>query len=285
MYQTLVNPEQLRVLIDDAHVAVVDCRFTLKDASYGRRAYEGGHIPGAVYAHLDEDLSSPIIAGKTGRHPLPDVDTLAGLLGSWGITEGVQVVAYDDAGGMIAARVWWLLRWLGHESVAVLNGGWQAWCEAGGETTQQAFETPRRATFHTRPRTDVVVHVDEVNARLDDPSFCLIDSRTLERYRGEHEPIDPVAGRIPGARHASHEAVLGSDGKYLEPATLLAHFEGVLGDAEVSEAVFYCGSGVSAAKNLLALAHAGLGFAKLYAGSWSEWIADPTRKIAHDRKA
>ncbi len=284
MYQTLIEPEQLRALIDDAKVAVIDCRFTLKDTSYGRVAYAAGHVPGAVYAHLDDDLSSEVIAGTTGRHPLPDVGKMAALFGSWGITDGVQVVAYDDAGGMIASRVWWLLNWLGHDSVAVLNGGWQGWCELGGDISQEAFSPTKNETFHAHIRSEMVVRVDEVDARLGDESFYLFDSRTLERYRGEHEPIDPVAGRIPGARHACHEAVLGSDGKYLDSATLRKHFEGVLGDVDVSDAVFYCGSGVSAAKNLLALAHAGLGMGKLYAGSWSEWIADPARQVAHDRE-
>ncbi len=284
MYKTLIESEQLRLLIDEAQVVVVDCRFTLKDTAYGRHAYADSHIPRAVYAHLDEDLSSPVIAGKTGRHPLPDVGELTTLLGSWGVTDGVQVVAYDDAGGVFAARLWWLLRWLGHESVAVLNGGWQAWCDAGGDTTQQIYTPKPAATFHPRLQSSVVVEVDEVCGRLGDPTFCLVDSRTLERYRGEHEPIDPIAGRIPGARHASHEAVVGSDGKFLDSARLREHFEEALGDVGVSEVVFYCGSGVSAAKNLLALAHAGLGFAKLYAGSWSEWITDSTRRIEHDRE-
>ncbi len=285
MYQTLIDPDQLRVLIDDANVAVVDCRFTLNDTLYGRAAYEAGHIPRAVYAHLDEDLSSQVVAGKTGRHPLPDVGELATLLGRWGITDGMQVVAYDEAGGVFASRLWWLLHWLGHHSVAVLNGGWQAWCADGGDVTQQALVPARGKTFHPKVRSDVVVDVDEVKARLGDESYCLVDSRTMDRYRGDYEPIDPIAGRIPGARHASHEALLGADGKYLAAETLRRHFEGVLGDAKVSESVFYCGSGVSAAKNLLALAHSGLGMAKLYAGSWSEWITDPTREIAHDREA
>ena len=274
MFTTLISPPELFTL--QANVVIVDCRFSLADTNYGRKAYAAGHIPRAVYAHLDEDLSGPIIHGKTSRHPLPDVNDFSAKLSAWGVDNDTQVVAYDDAGGAIAARLWWMLRWLGHDAVAVLNGGIQAW--EANYPLSQGVPSVVPATFTPRLRPELLVNVETVAQAHAET--LLIDSRTPERYRGEAEPIDPIAGHIPGAVNAPHPTTIGDDGDYLSPTTLRAHFETLLGDTSPIQAVFYCGSGVTAARNLLAMAYAGLGDGKLYAGSWSEWITDPSRPVA-----
>jgi thiosulfate/3-mercaptopyruvate sulfurtransferase len=278
-YTTLISASELAQHLADPDWAVVDCRFSLSDTGRGRRDYQQAHALGAVYAHLDEDLSGPVIRGKTGRHPLPEVETVARTFSNWGIDADVQVVAYDDTGGSMAARLWWLLRWLGHDAVAVLNGGWQRWI-GDGRDIRAGVETrsPRSFTPHVRP--DLVVSTGEVLAALRDPGFKLFDSRTADRYLGENETIDPVAGHIPGARSAPYPDNLGRDGTFLTPEDLRARYTALLGEAPADQVAFYCGSGVTAAHDLLAMAHAGLGEGRLYAGSWSEWITDPTRPIA-----
>jgi thiosulfate/3-mercaptopyruvate sulfurtransferase len=278
IFRTLISTADLAPHLDNPSWVILDCRFTLEDPMRGERDYEQGHIPGALYAHLERDLTGTIIPGKTGRHPLPSLEHLAERFSSWGIDETVQVVAYDDSGGSMAARVWWLLRWLGHEAVAVLDGGWP-WWRAEGRPFRcgRHWRSPRR--FLPRPRPELVASADEVLAVLNDPRFRLIDSRSLERYRGEYEPIDPVAGHIPGALCAPYLENLDSHGRFRPAAQLRERFERLLGDVPAERVIFYCGSGVTAAHNLLALAHAGLGDARLYAGSWSEWITDPTRPI------
>jgi thiosulfate/3-mercaptopyruvate sulfurtransferase len=282
-YTTLISTaelaEHLAEHLADPDWAVVDCRFSLEDHERGRRDYQQAHIPGAVYAHLNEDLSGPVIPGQTGRHPLPEIDGLARRLSEWDIDSHVQVVAYDDASGaMAAARLWWLLRWLGHEAVAVLDGGWNQW-QKEGRPTQSGVECCTPRTFIPQPRPELLASASEVLALLNNPNFRLIDARSPERYRGEHEPIDPVAGHIPGAVCAPYLENLGSDGLFLPPEQLRARFERLLENVPPDRAIFYCGSGVTAAHHLLALAHAGLGDARLYAGAWSEWIADPERPI------
>lgn len=279
-YTTLIEAAELAARLEDPDWAIVDCRFTLGDAARGRNAYRRGHVPGAVYAHLDEDLSSPLIPGKTGRHPLPEVEELAARFSQWGIARGVQVVAYDDAtGALAAARLWWLLRWLGHEAVAVLDGGWRAWRE-GGYLTRSGVESRSARRFLPRLRPEMVVSSEEVLAMRGDPTCRIVDARAADRYRGENETIDPVAGHIPGAISAPYLDNLDAQGRFLPPEALRARFLELLGGAPPSRAAFYCGSGVTAAHDLLALAHAGLGEGRLYAGSWSEWIVDPARPIA-----
>ncbi len=278
-YTTILSTSELAKHLDDPGWAIVDCRFWLADTERGRRDYRQAHIPGAVYAHLDEDLSGPIIRGKTGRHPLPDVDVMTQRISDWGIASGVQVVAYDDAGGsMAAARLWWLLRWLGHAAAAVLDGGWTRWQREGRET-RGGVETRSPRSFVPQPRPERVMSAAEVLAALGDPDRRLLDSRSADRYRGENETIDPVAGHIPGAICAPYADNLGRDGLFQSPEALRARFEALLGDAPAERVVFYCGSGVTAAHNVLAVAHAGLGDARLYAGSWSEWITEPDRPI------
>jgi thiosulfate/3-mercaptopyruvate sulfurtransferase len=278
-YTTLISTDDLAAHLDDPRWVVVDCRFTLGQTERGRQAYQQAHIAGAVYAHLDEDLSSPIVPGQTGRHPLPSVQAAAQTFGGWGIDGGTQVVAYDDSGGSQAARLWWMLRWLGHDQVAVLDGGWQRWQERGGPT-RGGSETRQATTFTPQPRPQMVVDAATVLGLLDSPDFRIVDSRSAERYRGEQEPIDPVAGHIPSAVSGPSTAVLEADGRFRSPEALAEHFQTLLGPVAPDHAVFYCGSGVTAAHNLLALAHAGLGDALLYAGSWSDWITDPQRPIA-----
>lgn len=278
-YATLIAPADLEPRLTSPEWVVVDCRFALDRPEHGRHEYARAHIPGAVYAHLNEDLSGPIVAGKTGRHPLPDVAEAARTFGSLGIANTSQVVAYDDAGGAIAARLWWMLRWLGHERVAVLDGGWQRWCNEG-RPTRDGTETRQAGVFVPHPRPELIADVAAVTQAANDPAYRVIDSRSAERYRGAHEPIDPVAGHIPGAVSGPLTENLDASGSFLSAEQLANRFGGVLGDVPPDHAIFYCGSGVSAAQNLLALAHAGLGEGRLYVGSWSEWIADPQRPVA-----
>lgn len=277
-YTSIISTSGLAKHLGDPDWALVDCRFSLDDTGRGRRDYLHAHIPGAVYAHLNEDLSGPVSPGVTGRHPLPPIDTFVDTLSGWGIGPDVQVVVYDDAGGAIGARFWWMLKWLSHVSVAVLDGGWPRW-QAEGHLVQKVVQTRPRKAFVPHLRPGLVVSTIEVEAMRLDPTFRIIDSRAAERYRGENEPIDPIAGHIPGAISAPYEGNLGPDGVFLPPEELRARFQRLLGDVPVDKAVFYCGSGVTSAHNLVALAHAGLGNARLYAGSWSEWITDPRRPI------
>ena len=260
-----------------AGLVVVDCRFSLTDGAAGRAAYDRGHIPGARYAHLDDDLSrrpSP----HEGRHPLPDLARFAATLGRWGITADDAVVCYDDASGAIAARLWWLLRHIGHRECAVLDGGFAAWQEAGLPEERQA---PTWAPRHYEPRATgarAVVATAELAARLA-AGDLLVDARAAPRYRGEQETIDPVAGHVPGARNRPFASNVTTQGRFRPSAELrtelLALFEG----REPSGVIAMCGSGVTACHLLLALEVAGLPGAKLYAGSWSEWIRDASRPI------
>jgi thiosulfate/3-mercaptopyruvate sulfurtransferase len=201
-------------------------------------------------------------------------------LGDWGINSSSRIVVYDDAGGAIAAsRLWWILGWLGHYAVAVLDGGWQAWIDAGG-ATRGGQETSSSKSFIPRDKQSRLIETDEILSRLNDRELLLVDSRAEERYRGDVEPIDPVAGHIPGAVLSPHENVLDSNGFFLPKAQLRSHFKQLMGDSSAKNTVFYCGSGVTAVQNILAVAHAGLGNSRLYAGSWSEWITNPERPIA-----
>ncbi|MCB0631654.1 MAG: sulfurtransferase [Saprospiraceae bacterium] len=278
MYTTLISAKALQEHLSDKNCLIVDCRFDLNDTSAGRRAYEEAHIPGAVYVHLDDDLSGTIIPGVTGRHPLPSIEKLTELFSLWGIDDNVQVIAYDDKGGGIASRLWWMLRWLGHQAVAVLDGGWPAWVAASYPVSNlPASLRPRM--FTARPQADLQVDADIVDKIRTDPNFTVVDSRAAERYRGEVEPIDPVAGHIPGAINLPFPENLKS-GTFLDAAQLKERFEKALAGKAPEQIVFYCGSGVTACHNILAYAHAGLGNAVLYPGSWSEWITDEKRDIA-----
>ena len=210
-FRTLVTSDELFAHLDDPDWAILDCRFSLVDMEHGRREYQKGHVAGAVYAHLEEDLSGPIVPGTTGRHPLPEVADFARKLGSWGIDERVQVVVYDDMGGAMAGRLWWMLGWVGHDAVALLDGGWQRWCAGGRPVTAEMAARPARV-FAAAPRPERLVPAAEVLSHLGDSSAPLIDARAGERYRGEVEPLDPVAGHIPGAVCAAFEENLSRTG-------------------------------------------------------------------------
>jgi thiosulfate/3-mercaptopyruvate sulfurtransferase len=280
VYQPLIDAAELLQKLNDPSWAIVDCRFLLADSERGRQDYLKAHIPGAVYAHLNDDLSGEIIPGKTGRHPLPSPEAFARVLSAWGIDDTVQVVAYDDSNGsMAAARLWWMLRWMGHDAVAVLDGGWKRWQQAGYPEASGAESRPAR-TFPPQMRGGLVVTADDVLAHAQQPGSRVIDVRAAERYRGSQETIDPVAGHIPGARNLPFTEMLEADGRFQPPERLRARFQQVLGETPPEQAIFYCGSGVTAAHALLGLAQAGLGDGRLYAGSWSEWIIDPNRPTA-----
>ena len=278
-YTTLISTQELAARLDEPDWAVIDCRFALVDTEQGRQEYQQSHIAGAVYAHLDNDLSGPIIPGKTSRHPLPEIETFTQTVSNWGIDNTTQVVAYDAMGGAFAARLWWMLRWLGHKSVAVLDGGWPRW-QQEDQPVRSGVESRQPRSFIPQPRPELLVEADAVMEIRSDPDHHLFDSRSADRYRGENETLDPVAGHIPGAVCLPFAENLGVDGAFLSPEVLKARFEEQLGDVPCERAVFYCGSGVTAAHNVLAMVHAGLGEARMYAGSWSEWITDPERPVA-----
>ncbi len=277
--ETLVDVTTLREKLDDPTWRVVDCRHNLMAPEAGREAYRQAHIPGAVYAHLDEDLAGPITPAS-GRHPLPEPAELARTLGRWGINRQTQVVVYDDAGGAIAARLWWLLRWLGHRSCAVLDGGWQAWTAAGAPVTD-AVPQIEPVEFAIR-HGDSLAWVDEAYLLMNLHSHrdLVIDARAAPRYRGEVEPIDPVAGHVPAAVNLPFDGNLDENGRFRPPQALAQRFQAVLGDRGPGSAVHMCGSGVTACHNLLAMEVAGLTGSRLYPGSWSQWIRDPDRPVA-----
>lgn len=283
MFKTLISVEELTSILGQTNTVIIDCRFSLADKEGGRKDYLQAHIPNAVYAHLDDDLSSPIIEGQTGRHPMPVVATIAQQLGEWGIDEHTQVIAYDQSHGGLAARLWFLLKWLGHENVAVLNGGWKHWIENGGTTSSEA-STIESKIFKANPNPDLLVDVQFMEANIDNDDYIYFDSRTAPRYRGEEEPIDPVAGHIPSAISAPFLDNLGADGLFLDKTALAQRFVNILKDLPRGKAVFYCGSGVTACHNLLAMHHLGLTSPKLFPGSWSEWIVDENRMIATGSK-
>lgn len=256
---------------------LIDARFKLEDTEYGRRAFSTNHIPGAVYLHLDEDLSSPVVPGMTGRHPLPDPATLEARLREIGLRNNMPVVVYDDGPGFFAARVWWLLRWMGHSQVRVLDGGLAAWTNAGLPLSSVQSVKTWPGDFVASIHPEMVLLADKVERGLATGQFCLVDARAPERFRGEVEPIDPVAGHIPGAVCVPCSGNIGSDGLFLSPDLLVKRFPSVK-----QPIVCYCGSGVTACHNILAAVVAGLTMPRLYAGSWSEWITDPGRPVATD---
>ncbi len=298
-YTTLIEPEELaaplaRDAFDTSDWAVIDCRFDLARPEWGATAYAAGHIPGALYAHLDQDLSGPVSA-RTGRHPLPAPEQLARTFGRWGIDTNVQVVAYDQGNGAYAARLWWLLRWAGHRNVAVLNGGFAAWQQAAMPVDASRAERTARSFTWVRSQMSAVVDTAELerivrSGDLQSGKLMLVDARSADRFAGENETIDPVAGHIPGARNHPFARNLDSHGKFLTADELRDRWcttRGTLGaganaaPAGASRVITMCGSGVTACHNLLALELAGLPGARLYAGSWSEWIREPHRPVAH----
>ncbi|HET7570548.1 MAG TPA: sulfurtransferase [Gammaproteobacteria bacterium] len=277
MVDTLVTAEQLVGHLDDPQWVVFDCRFELADPQAGERAWREGHIPGARFADLERDLSGPT-GPRTGRHPLPDPDLLAGKLAGWGVGPQSQIVAYDDRGGAFAARLWWLARWLGHSHAAVLDGGLNRW-RAEGRPLDQRTPHPVANTFKPQVDHDLWLRTDEVEEMMREQVGCLIDARDADRYAGKNEPVDPVAGHIPGAINLPFKDNLDSEGRFRSPDELAERFHAALGGTDPAEVVHSCGSGVTACHNLLAMEVAGLRGSRLYAGSFSEWIRDPGRAV------
>lgn len=281
-YTTLIDPPALAALIAQGTVVVIDCQFDLADPGAGEDRYRAAHIPGARYFHLDRDLAG-VPDGRNGRHPLPDPATLAARLREAGVGAGDQVVVYDGSGGAFAARLWWLLRWLGHGAVAVLDGGLPAWRALDLPTETGAARVTRPGDFAVAAvRDDLAVDVAAIVANLADPTFVVVDARSAPRFRGEPNPLDPVAGHIPEARNRFYGDNLGADGRFRTAEALREAFDAVLGATRPDRVVLQCGSGVTACHNALAMEVAGLPGARLYPGSWSEWIADPARPVARD---
>lgn len=276
----LLTAQQLHDRLDQPNLCLLDCRFALEDTEYGQRSYAAGHIAGAHFADLERHLSGPIQPGRTGRHPLPAPDTLLAHMRRWGLNEDSEVVLYDDGPGAFAAHAWWLLAWLGKRTqVSLLDGGLKAWRDAGLSLTQ-APPPARHGQFAGTPDPALIIDAPRLQAQLGDPGLPLWDARARPRFRGEQEPIDPVAGHIPGACCVPFTDNLDAQGRFLPATSLRQRFLDLLGERSASDVVAYCGSGVTACHNLFALRLAGLPMARLYPGSWSEWITDPDRAIA-----
>jgi thiosulfate/3-mercaptopyruvate sulfurtransferase len=273
----LVSCEQLSAHRKDPSWVIFDCRHDLMDLGKGERLYREGHIPGSHFANLETDLSSEK-TGTNGRHPLPSPAAITAFFARHGVTNTSTIVAYDDAGGPYAARLWWLARWIGLEQVALLDGGMTKWV-ADGHALSRDVPVPRAAPLRGHADALMLVHADEVEARLNDATTTLIDARAAERYRGEIEPIDPVAGHIPGAKNRFFKDNLNADLTFRSPEEIGAAFSTLLNATDATKVIHQCGSGVTACANLFAMELAGLKGSKLYAGSWSEWIADPRRPI------
>jgi thiosulfate/3-mercaptopyruvate sulfurtransferase len=279
MHETpLMQAEELARRLGDPSLRIFDCRFDLARPDSGRERYADEHIPGAAYADLNRDLSAPVTA-RSGRHPLPSPAEFEARLRAWGVNRDSLVVAYDDGNSMYAARLWWMMRWVGHEPARVLDGGMRRWMQLGLPLDDLV---PARApgNFVAHPRTELAVDAAQLLSATADGSLRILDARAPERYRGEVEPIDAVAGHVPGARNHPFTLSLGGDGRFLPPGELAAAFEAPLRGAAPGRTVAMCGSGVTACHLLLAMEVAGLGGARLYPGSWSEWSRDPARPVA-----
>lgn len=275
-FTTIIRAAELTEILQKPETVVFDTRFSLADTGYGERVYAEGHVPGAFYLHLDRDLSGSITK-TSGRHPLPAMEKFVEVMRTYGVSTDSQVVAYDDASGMFAARCWWLLKWLGHDRVAVLDGGLPAWIRQVGALETSVPPLPPRGDFIHRVRDWMLVEVDELQQGLAERTMLLCDARAPERYRGDVEPIDKVAGHVPGAINVPYAQNLDSQGCFREPEALAAiHAH----PANAGTIVHMCGSGVTACHNVLATAVSGQPLPALYAGSWSEWITDPGRPVA-----
>jgi thiosulfate/3-mercaptopyruvate sulfurtransferase len=275
-FTTLVSPEIVREHLDDPQYLVIDCRHSLTDFTLGKRLYDEAHLPGALFADVENDLAGHK-TGRNGRHPMPEPETFAGFLRSLGADDETQIVAYDAGADMFAARLWFLCRWIGHDAVAVLDGGFAVWQRLGYPVTD-ALATPRRAgTLVARPHHDFLVDARHVRLHLHDPAMQLLDARAEDRFAGQNETMDPVAGHIPGAINRWFKRNFNDDGTFKSPDVLRAEF-GEQG-LDANRVVHQCGSGVSSAANQLAMVHAGLEGSRVYGGSWSEWIADPSHPV------
>jgi thiosulfate/3-mercaptopyruvate sulfurtransferase len=270
----LLRPEELQNILDNPNLIILDCQANLTDRDKSREMYLNEHIPGAFHADTETDLSSNIIPGKTGRHPLPTIEQWQQTLQKWGLTKSSDIVIYDQSNGMFAARAWWLMLWAGLTRVQVLNGGLAAWKASGGETTSDIPTLPESSSLSIKPQTNWLVTAEDLP--VTDDNQLLIDARALPRYQGKEEPLDTKAGHIPGAVNADFTGNLNADNSFLPPAQLKQRFNTIEG----KDVICYCGSGITACHNILAIAEAGLPMPKLYPGSWSEWIVDDQRPIA-----
>lgn len=276
-YTTLVSTADLAEHLDDSNWIIFDCRFTLTDASAGKTKYNEAHIPGAIYAHLDNDLAAPITS-SSGRHPLPDIDLLAGKLGKWGVDENKQVVVYDDTFGAMACRMWWLVRWLGHDNVALLDGVYPKWLKEKRPIDSSPPDISA-SKFIPRVRNELVVDAIFIQQHLSDNGSILIDARPDMRFTGEVEPIDKVAGHIPGAINRPFDNNLDIGGDFMPIEELKNEYSALLKNKNPSQIVHMCGSGVTACHNILAMECLGFQNTRLYAGSWSHWITDQSRAV------
>lgn len=274
----LVTTQELVRHLADPDWLIFDCRHDLMNPAYGREAYAKGHIPSAVFVSLDDDMAAPK-TGRNGRHPLPDAATLARTFERLGVTPGKRIVCYDDAGHMYSVRTWWALQWLGHTRVALLDGGFPKWTAEGRGTDAQVPQ-PDRGQFTPHPQLGATADADAMLVLHRDPRYVVIDARTGERFRGEQEPIDPVAGHIPGAKNRWFKANLNDDGTFKPAATLRSEFAALLGATPPDRVINQCGSGVTGCHNIFAMELAGFPGSKLYPGSWSEWCSDPSRPVA-----
>ena len=275
-YTTYLSVSECVDFLQNPGWVFIDCRYSLQEPDQGYQDYLKGHIPGSIYVHLDRDLSGKVVAGKTGRHPLPEIEPFVERISTWGIDHQTQVIVYDNSGGALAARLWWMLRWLGHDRVAVLDGGWKAWVESGNSQEKKEFARPRRV-FLPKQQQDFIVTADFVEKIRNDPDYLLIDARSPQRYWAVEETIDSVSGHIPGAISAPYSENLDEEGFFLDDESLKKRFEIVLLDYPPENIVVYCGSGVTTGHNMIAMLRVGYELPKLYAGSWSDWISDSSR--------
>ena len=278
MHSSLISTQIAQDHLDNPKWRIFDCRYELTAPEKIKAEFSVSHIPGALYVNMNQDLAATHVPGKTGRHPLPSVDDMARKFSAMGIDKSIQVAVYDDVGGSHAARFWWMLRWLGHDSVAVIDGGWPRWVREERPVSSEIL-MPEAKEFIASPRLSWTVTADEILKDLNNPETCVLDARSEERFRGENEKFDPVAGHIPGAHSAPFTENLDENGNWKSISELYQKFENLLDGSPAEEAVSYCGSGITACHNILAMYHAGLGDSRLYPGSWSEWITDPNRPV------
>lgn len=279
-FNTIISAHELSEIINDENVKVFDCRFSLKDPQGGLKSYQAGHLPNAQFADMDTQLSSAMTE-TSGRHPLPDAQQFIDQLQQWGINNDTQVVAYDDMSGAFAARLWWMLRWVGHENVAVLNGGMKQWTDAGGSLSQEQASVTA-GNFTGEANMDWLLDIDTVQQQIADNKITLIDARAADRFSGKDKNTDPVPGHVPGAINLPFGGNLTQQGVFQDPNVIKLRFDDAIQNQQLSNVVNMCGSGVTACHNLLAQAVAGLPPTKLFVGSWSQWIRDPSRAVATD---
>ena len=278
MYSSLITPQTVNEHLEDPNWRFFDCRYVLTEPEKKQSEFAESHLPGATYVHVNHNLAGPRIPGKTGRHPLPKITELSKTFAAWGISSSTQVVVYDDTGGAYAVRLWWMLRWLGHDSVAVMDGGWPRWLKEERPVSADIF-IPESVNFNAKPREHWSVSAEDICNYFDNPEVRIFDARSRDRFRGENETLDPVAGHIPGAVSAPFAENLDADGNWKSKSELQKMYLELLDGSPVEQAVTYCGSGITACHNILAMCYAELGDSRLYSGSWSDWITNPERPV------